>query len=603
MLQPYPQPADRRGRLCAGRGRHRVAEGDGLALRRIRSELGVSPGKQVRCWFAAAMPTMPRASPASTRNCASCAASTASKRWPASRRPAAAARGRLKLFVPLEGLVDLDAERARLDKEIAKVAAEKDKSEAKLAKFGAGVPLAVVEQERARLVDWSAKLEALTALHAQTAVGATGRSPLRRVHSSSNSSAITIASSRPCSRRWVIAAGGDRSVKAPPVVQRHRARVRRSHLEEHPCAAAARDPAATRAAVPAMAVPLGFRRHAQVEHVRLARRCRARRSRAVRPRFQHPHRVPGLQAVAEDAARPREGIGACLDRDHRVEVAIAHRPQRGGRRGFVPADRAHRPQRAAWRAAARSRSASTARASAGSRSASRSSGGNASVPAARIEGSGAGTAARIDRGPWAAAARWHRPRRAHGVAGSIGATGSPATHRSAHRDTGGGRVRPMPRAGTDPSSCRPAHGERRRHKPLRRPRQRIQHRGGEQAPCGGSSTSAMITASATTIAKNGTRSASARCRHPEAGEADAADHQQAGGDGHAERDMAQFAPGPAQVVRGPDEARHQTGGGRTREADEPALVDGADLAVGSAPAAAPRRPRTGTRRASRALPG
>ena len=57
----------------------------------------------------------------------------------------------------------------RLDKEIAKVAAEKDKSEAKLAKFGDNVPPAVVEQERARLQDWSAKLEALSAQRARLA--------------------------------------------------------------------------------------------------------------------------------------------------------------------------------------------------------------------------------------------------------------------------------------------------------------------------------------------------------------------------------------------------------------------------------------------------
>ena len=75
--------------------------------------------------------------------------------------------GDLRLFVPLEGLVDLDAERARLDKEIAKVAAEREKSEAKLAKFGAGVPAAVVEQERQRLADWSAKLDALSAQRAR----------------------------------------------------------------------------------------------------------------------------------------------------------------------------------------------------------------------------------------------------------------------------------------------------------------------------------------------------------------------------------------------------------------------------------------------------
>ena len=75
--------------------------------------------------------------------------------------------GDLQVFVPLEGLVDLDAERARLDKELAKLGAEKDKSEAKLAKFGAGVPAAVVEQERQRLADWSAKLDALSAQRAR----------------------------------------------------------------------------------------------------------------------------------------------------------------------------------------------------------------------------------------------------------------------------------------------------------------------------------------------------------------------------------------------------------------------------------------------------
>ena len=75
--------------------------------------------------------------------------------------------GELQLFVPLEGLVDLDAERTRLDKELAKVSAEKDKSEAKLAKFGAGVPAAVVEQEQARLADWSTKLDALSVQRAR----------------------------------------------------------------------------------------------------------------------------------------------------------------------------------------------------------------------------------------------------------------------------------------------------------------------------------------------------------------------------------------------------------------------------------------------------
>ena len=156
----------------------------------------------------------------------------------------------------------------------------------------------------------------------------------------------------------------------------------------------------------------------------------------------------------------------------------------------------------------------------------------------------------------------------------------------------------MPRAGTDPSS--PARSRRRRRHnhcaaptahtaPRRRATGRIQHQRDEHRD-----------------RDDGRRTArdrpSARCRHPEAGVADAADHQQAGGDGHARRDMAQFAPGPAQVVRGPDEARHQTGGGRTARPMNQRLSTVPTWLL-KAPAAAPRRPRTGTRRASRACRG
>ena len=83
---------------------------------------------------------------------------------------AAAARvGDLNVFVPLEGLVDLDAERSRLEKELKKVAAERAKSESKLASetFVANAPAAVVEQERARLVEWNAQFEALSAQRAR----------------------------------------------------------------------------------------------------------------------------------------------------------------------------------------------------------------------------------------------------------------------------------------------------------------------------------------------------------------------------------------------------------------------------------------------------
>ena len=74
---------------------------------------------------------------------------------------ATAVVGELRLFVPLEGVVDLDAERARLDKEIKRVEAEQLKSQDKLARFADKAPPAVVQQERQRLADWSAQRQAL----------------------------------------------------------------------------------------------------------------------------------------------------------------------------------------------------------------------------------------------------------------------------------------------------------------------------------------------------------------------------------------------------------------------------------------------------------
>jgi len=71
----------------------------------------------------------------------------------------------LKLHIPLAGLIDLDAERARLAKEIARVETEIRKCEGKLASetFVQNAPIAVVGQERARLADWSMQRDALRA--------------------------------------------------------------------------------------------------------------------------------------------------------------------------------------------------------------------------------------------------------------------------------------------------------------------------------------------------------------------------------------------------------------------------------------------------------
>ncbi len=72
----------------------------------------------------------------------------------------------LRVLIPLAGLIDLDAEKARLEKEIARIGKEIAKCEGKLgnARFVDNAPAEVVEQERRRLADWSTQREAL---HAQ----------------------------------------------------------------------------------------------------------------------------------------------------------------------------------------------------------------------------------------------------------------------------------------------------------------------------------------------------------------------------------------------------------------------------------------------------
>ncbi len=72
------------------------------------------------------------------------------------------------LFMPLEGLIDVAAEKARLGKEIARIVAEVEKAEAKLASpaFAGKAPPDVVEKARQTLADWKekqAKLEAMVA--------------------------------------------------------------------------------------------------------------------------------------------------------------------------------------------------------------------------------------------------------------------------------------------------------------------------------------------------------------------------------------------------------------------------------------------------------
>ena len=65
-----------------------------------------------------------------------------------------------ELFLPTEGLIDVEAEKARLKKELEKIESEISKVEQKLANpnFTQKVPANVLEEHKQRLADWQGKL-------------------------------------------------------------------------------------------------------------------------------------------------------------------------------------------------------------------------------------------------------------------------------------------------------------------------------------------------------------------------------------------------------------------------------------------------------------
>ncbi len=66
-------------------------------------------------------------------------------------------------YMPMEGMIDVEAEKIRISKEIEKMRIEVKKSESKLANasFADRAPPEVVAQEKQRLDDWKTKLAQL----------------------------------------------------------------------------------------------------------------------------------------------------------------------------------------------------------------------------------------------------------------------------------------------------------------------------------------------------------------------------------------------------------------------------------------------------------
>ncbi|MEK8088812.1 valine--tRNA ligase [Thermithiobacillus plumbiphilus] len=165
MLAPYPQPDSLRIDQSA------VEEVEWLmacirAVRTIRGQMDIAPGREIPLFLqggdAMDRERITRFQPWLTR-----LARLASMEWLAAdvAPPPAALElvGELKLLVPLAGLIDLGAERARLEKEVARLQADRARSQGKLANasFVDRAPAEVVAKEREKIEELSLAIQNL----------------------------------------------------------------------------------------------------------------------------------------------------------------------------------------------------------------------------------------------------------------------------------------------------------------------------------------------------------------------------------------------------------------------------------------------------------
>jgi valyl-tRNA synthetase len=162
MLQPYPQPA------AAETDSKAVADVEWLkkfilGVRQIRGEMDIPPGKPL---------------PVILENASEADGRRAAEHAPllervgrvesvillaAGEEPPAAATALLdetRLLVPMKGLIDVDAERKRLGKQLQKIQADLDRSRAKLGNpnFVNNAPADVVTQEKQRAADFERQI-------------------------------------------------------------------------------------------------------------------------------------------------------------------------------------------------------------------------------------------------------------------------------------------------------------------------------------------------------------------------------------------------------------------------------------------------------------
>ena len=166
MLAPYPQPEPALVDEAAGADIEWLKQVI-VAVRNIRGELGIAPGRQLPL-LARNGVAEDRRRLAEHRELVHALAKLESSSWlDGADAPPAAAQvvGQLELLVPLAGLIDVAAELVRLTREADKLGKEVERLAAKLGNpgFTAKAPAEVVAKERARLAEISAQRDTLLA--------------------------------------------------------------------------------------------------------------------------------------------------------------------------------------------------------------------------------------------------------------------------------------------------------------------------------------------------------------------------------------------------------------------------------------------------------
>jgi valyl-tRNA synthetase len=138
------------------------------ALRNIRGENNIAPSKEIKIQVRLAEGTSSTIFDTYSKYLQKLARVSEIEMLASSVKPklaSSAVVGGSEIFVPLEGLIDLDAERGRIEKEIARLQQAIEATERKLGNesFVARAPKEVVEKEREKLASFRATIEKLQA--------------------------------------------------------------------------------------------------------------------------------------------------------------------------------------------------------------------------------------------------------------------------------------------------------------------------------------------------------------------------------------------------------------------------------------------------------